>query len=69
VQWRGFHHLELGTRYARLSGDITRARQWDFAVNYYVHRSLRFMCDVIVPDGPDADYGGTIVHTRANIRF
>ena len=69
VQRRGFHHLELAVRYARLSGDVTDVRQWDLAVNYYVHRTLRFMCDVIVPDGRDALYDGTILHTRANFRF
>lgn len=58
----------LASPFSSKSLTITR-HATAFAVNYYVHQGLRFMWDVIVPNGPDAHYGGTIVHTRANIRF
>jgi len=66
---RGFHHVELATRYGRLRGDDIRATRWDLALNYYVLPNLRVMCDLIVPaDRRPADRG-LGVHARVNIRF
>lgn len=64
----GLHHLEFATRYARLQGPRALQR-WEFAGNYYAHRGLRFMFDVIVPAGGDPRRGGSGLHARANIRF
>ena len=65
---RGLHHLEFAARYARLRGPVV-AGQWDLAANYYVHRGLRFMFDVIVPAAGERDGGGAGLHARANLRF
>lgn len=65
---RGLHHVELATRYARLQGTISTA-QWDFSANYYVHRGLRFMFDVVVPQGGNEEQAGAGLHARANLRF
>jgi hypothetical protein len=65
---RSFHHLELGSRYARITG-AAPLEQWEVAANYYVQPTLRLMCDYIVhtdrvPGGPRST-----LHARANIRF
>ena len=43
--------------------------EWDLAANYYVHRRLRIMWDVIVPTERRPEGLGTTVHGRMNIRF
>lgn len=64
----GLHHLEFATRYSRLEGP-REGRQWEFAGNYYAHKGLRFMFDLIVPGGAERDERGVGLHARANLRF
>ena len=62
------HHLEFGTRYARVTGGAA-VRQVEFAANYYVQPNLRFMCDFIVHTDRPVDGPTRTFHARANIRF
>ena len=66
---RALHHVELAARYGRIDGADPRVDQWDLAVNYYVQRNVRFMCDVIVPGDPAPTDRGAGLHARVNIRF
>jgi phosphate-selective porin len=66
---RGFDHLELGARYARIDGAVPEVNQVDLAVNYYAHRNLRFMFDVIVPADPAPTEPRATLHARVNIIF
>jgi phosphate-selective porin len=63
-----FHHLELGSRYARIAGEGGLA-QWEASVNYYAAPTLRFMCDFIVHTRRLPGAPRSTLHARANIRF
>lgn len=65
---RAFHHLEVGSRYGRITGTDPMG-QWEVSANYYVQPSLRFMCDYIVHTERDPGEPRHTLHARANIRF
>lgn len=66
---RSFHHLEFGTRYGRLTGDVEAFEQVEFGANYYVQPNLRFMCDMIFHTERPVDGPRRTLNARANIRF
>lgn len=66
---RMFDHAEVFARYSRVTGDRPSSPVWDLAANYYVHRRLRLMCDVIVPRDTVPASHGTTIHARLNLRF
>ncbi len=66
---RMLHHVELAARFTRITTPVAPESHWDLAANYYVHRSLRIMCDVLVPSGRHPGPTGNAIHTRVNLRF
>ena len=67
---RLLHHLEVGARFTRRTARAAASiSEWDLAANYYVHRQLRIMWNVIVPTERRPDGPGATVHGRMNIRF
>lgn len=69
AEHRGFHHLELGARFARTRNLAKPLNQWDLSANYYLRENARFMCTLILHDGRDAELPGATLHARANVRF
>lgn len=65
----GFDHMEFGTRLARSSNLATPVNQWDLSANYYVHPSMRFMFDWIVPTNRSSGDSPATFQARANVRF
>ena len=65
---RAFHHLEVGSRFSRTTGDVTLG-QVEFAANYYVQPNFRFMCDYIIHTDRLPGSARRTLHARANIRF
>ena len=65
---RAFHHVEVGSRVSRITGEQPLA-QVEFAANYYVQPNLRFMCDYIIHTERSPGTAGRTLQARANIRF
>ena len=66
---RGFHHVELGTRFGRTRHLVAPVNQWDLAANYYVHPNLRILCDLILHRDRVAGVPPATFNARANVRF